>query len=127
MQRGILVQTPNLYISGNQAAVWKLQSGSAGVPSCFPHIGRYLVYFSDEKESGMFTYFRKKGRYSQGDKNWRDDTMDKKRVITCLTVLLLVLALAGIFYYISYVNNSAPAKRGTLVRAFSQKVNECCV
>lgn len=53
--------------------------------------------------------------------------MDKKRVLTCLTVLLLVLALAGIFFYISYVNNSTPEKRGTLVRAFSQKVNECCI
>lgn len=53
--------------------------------------------------------------------------MDKKRAITCLAILILVIALAGIFFYISYVNNSAPAKRGTLVRAFSQKVNECCI
>ena len=53
--------------------------------------------------------------------------MDKKRAIACLTVLILVLILAGIFCYISYVNNSAPAKQGTLVRAFSQKVDECCI
>lgn len=53
--------------------------------------------------------------------------MDKRRMITCLTVLMLVVILAGIFCYISYVNNSAPAKRGTLVRAFSQKVDECCI
>lgn len=53
--------------------------------------------------------------------------MDKKRVVTCLTVLILVAALAGIFFYIAYVNNNAPEKRGTLVRAFSQKVNECCI
>lgn len=53
--------------------------------------------------------------------------MDKKRVVTCLTVLLLVLIVGGIFFYISCVNHRASENRGTLVRAFSQKVNECCI
>lgn len=60
-------------------------------------------------------------------KRWRDETMDKKRCVTCLTVLILVLILGGIFYYIFCVNSRAPENRGTLVRAFSQKVNECCI
>jgi len=53
--------------------------------------------------------------------------MDKKRAVTCLTVLILVLVLGGIFYYIFCVNKRVPENRGTLVRAFSQKVNECCI
>lgn len=71
--------------------------------------------------------FQKKGDNDREIKIWRNDTVDKRRMITCLTVLMLVAILAGIFCYISYVNNSAPAKRGTLVRAFSQKVDECCI
>ncbi|NBH98442.1 hypothetical protein D7Y41_16610 [Anaerotruncus sp. 1XD22-93] len=53
--------------------------------------------------------------------------MRKRKMVTCLTVLALVAVLAGIFYYISYVNNSSSEKRGTLVRAFTQKVDECCI
>ncbi len=53
--------------------------------------------------------------------------MRKRKMVTCLTVLALVAVLAGIFYYISYVNNSSSEKRGTLVRAFMQKVDECCI
>ena len=49
--------------------------------------------------------------------------MRKRKMVTCLTVLALVAVLAGIFYYISYVNNSSSEKRGTLVRAFTQKVD----
>ena len=53
--------------------------------------------------------------------------MRKRKMVTCLTVLALVAVLAGIFYYISYVNNSSSEKRGTLVRAFTQKVDECSI
>ena len=53
--------------------------------------------------------------------------MRKRKMVTCLTVLALVAVLAEIFYYISYVNNSSSEKRGTLVRAFTQKVDECCI
>lgn len=53
--------------------------------------------------------------------------MRKRKMVTCLTVLALVAVLAGIFCYISYVNNSSSEKRGTLVRAFTQKVDECCI
>ena len=53
--------------------------------------------------------------------------MRKRKMVTFLTVLALVAVLAGIFYYISYVNNSSSEKRGTLVRAFTQKVDECCI
>lgn len=53
--------------------------------------------------------------------------MRKRKMVTCLTVLALVAVLAGIFYYISYINNSSSEKRGTLVRAFTQKVDECCI
>lgn len=51
--------------------------------------------------------------------------MDKRKIINCFTVFVLIVALAGIFYYISYVNGSSTAKKGTLVRTFSQKVDEC--
>lgn len=53
--------------------------------------------------------------------------MDKKRVLAGLTAAVLGALLVGILCYIFYINSNAPKQRGTLVRAFSQKVNEYCL
>lgn len=52
--------------------------------------------------------------------------MHRKKMLTCcLTLVVLTVAVAGIFYYMSYVKSNNNEMKGTLVQAFTQKVNEC--
>ncbi len=51
--------------------------------------------------------------------------MLRNRIVACLTLLVLALALTGIFCYASYLKKQETEKRGVLVQAFSQKANEC--
>lgn len=53
--------------------------------------------------------------------------MYKKRILTCLTLVVMVVALAGIFFYMSHVKDSQPRMDGTFVKAFSQDVKEYCL
>lgn len=53
--------------------------------------------------------------------------MNRKKITVCLTVCVLVLALAGLFWYIACLNRTGDVQKGTLVKAFSQKMNACCL
>lgn len=50
--------------------------------------------------------------------------MYKSKVMTCVTLLVMIAILIGIFCYASYVREDEKSNKGTLVNAFDQKVVE---
>jgi len=53
--------------------------------------------------------------------------MYKNKIMTCVTLLVMIAILAGIFFYASYVRKDEAKNKGTLVNAFDQKVVEVCL
>lgn len=47
---------------------------------------------------------------------WEAVQMRKRKVTTCMILLLMAAALTGFMLYTSYVKEQQQAKRGTLVR-----------
>ena len=55
------------------------------------------------------------------------DLMYKKKILVCLTALLMLAVVIGIFYYASYIQNHNHELGGTFVKAFGQTVEECSI
>ena len=53
--------------------------------------------------------------------------MYKKKILACLTAVLMLSLVIGIFYYASYVQKNNHEAGGTFVKAFGQKTEECCL
>lgn len=53
--------------------------------------------------------------------------MYKKKILVCLTALLMLAVVIGIFYYASYIQNHNHELGGTFVKAFGQTVEECSI
>lgn len=50
--------------------------------------------------------------------------MYRKKIVTCITVVVIVMAFAGILYYMSHLKKNQAEMDGTFVQAFTQDVKQ---